>query len=517
MSRPAIVHSYPLVVRNCGLFSAFGLLPRSLPYALIRFALLRYFLHLIECGRVAVPTQLIVQGRVGNVTESMFAYGRRRPLRAGLTVRQQEFVRSRPGSSTLGYAIMRISVPEHLVKVSDVSAAAARPTVSSVSYPGQRIEQHMQGPFRLVALIIGVISVVPLNASAQPAPAGQLAPETPEQSTLSEGQLDQLTAPIALYSDPLVGQILTAASYPREIVEAQRWLQDPANAALKGDALAAALQEQSWDLSVKSLVPFPQILQMMDSNLEWTERIGDAFVAQQDAVMDSIQRLRHRAAAAGSLTSTPQQTVSTEDQDIAIEPASPNVVYVPYYDPNVIYGPWPWPDYSPFYFLPPPGIVIGSGLWIGFGIGFPILGPFWGWNRWDWGHHRLDLVGGRAGVRTGPWEHDPAHRHGVPYRNGAVAARFQGLSEATRRDVRGFPPPAVGERGGAASARGAAIAPRETPTRTATPAYRAAPPAFESFGGRSQVRQESQRGAYSRSAPAPRSAPSSRGGGSRSR
>jgi hypothetical protein len=192
-----------------------------------------------------------------------------------------------------------------------------------------------------VALIIGVISVVPFNASAQPAPAGQLAPETPGQSTLSEGQLDQLTAPIALYSDPLVGQILTAASYPLEIVEAQRWLQDPANAALKGDALAAALQEQSWDLSVKSLVPFPQILQMMDSNLEWTERIGDAFLAQQDAVMDSVQRLRHRAAAAGSLTSTPQQTVSTEDQDIAIEPASPNVVYVPYYDPNVIYGPWP--------------------------------------------------------------------------------------------------------------------------------------------------------------------------------
>src|SRR6202051_1378387 len=208
-----------------------------------------------------------------------------------------------------------------------------------------RIEQDMKGSVRLAALMIGMMSLMPLGASAQPVPATQPAPETPQQSALSEAQLDQLTAAIALYSDPLIGQVLTAATYPLEVVEAHRWLQDPANAALKGDQLAAALQEQSWDLSVKSLVPFPQILQMMDSNLEWTERIGDAFLPQRDAVMDSIQRLRHRAAAAGSLTSTPQQTVSTEDQDIAIEPANPDVVYVPYYNPDVIYGPWPWPDY----------------------------------------------------------------------------------------------------------------------------------------------------------------------------
>ena len=367
----------------------------------------------------------------------------------------------------------------------------------------------MQGTLRAAALIIGVMSLMPFNASAQAGPGN---------STLSEAQLDQLTAPIALYADPLIGQILTAATYPLEIVEAQRWLEDPANAALKGDQLAAALQEQSWDLSIKSLVPFPQIVQMMDANLEWTEQIGDAFLAQQDAVMDSIQRLRHQAAAAGSLTSTPQQTVSTEDQDIAIEPANPDLVYVPYYDPNVIYGPWPWPDYSPFYFPPPPGVIIGSGLWIGFGIGFPILGPFWGWNRWDWRHHRLDLVAGHAGVRPGPWEHDPAHRDGVPYRSGTVAARFQAQSEAARRDVRGFPPAVEGQRGGGAGAvRSTEFAPREAPTRSSAPALRAAPPAFESFGGGPQVRQESQRGAISRAAPAARSAPSSRGGGSRPR
>jgi hypothetical protein len=413
--------------------------------------------------------------------------------------------------------MIRISTPECLVKVSAVTVAAARSGPRLLSCPGQRIEQHMRGTFRLVAMIIGVMTLMPFHASAQPAPAGQLAPAGPGNSTLSEAQLDQLTAPIALYSDPLIGQILTAATYPLEIVEAQRWLEEPANAALKGDQLAAALQEQSWDLSVKSLVPFPQILRMMDSNLEWTEQIGDAFLGQQDAVMDSIQRLRRRAAAAGSLTSTPQQTVSTEDQDIAIEPANPDVVYVPYYDPNVIYGPWPWPDYSPFYFPPPPGIIIGNGLWIGFGIGFPILGPFWGWNRWDWGHHRLDMVSGRAGGRAGTWEHDPAHRHGVPYRNEGVASRFQAQSEAARRDVRGFAPRAEEERGGATAPRGTGVAPRGTPARTSAPAFRAAPPAFESFGERSQVRQESQRGASSRSAPAARSAPSSRGGGSRSR
>jgi len=256
----------------------------------------------------------------------------------------------------------------------------------------------------------------------------------------------------------------------------------------------------------------------MDSNLEWTERIGDAFLAQPDAVMDSIQRLRHRAAAAGSLTSTPQQTVSTEDQDIAIQPANPDVVYVPYYNPDVIYGAWPWPDYSPFYLAPPPGMIIGGGLWIGFGIGFPILRPFWGWDRWDWRHHRLDLVAGRVPGRTGAWQHDPAHRLGVPYRNTIVAARFQDRSEAARRDARGYPAhvqpaPVQEERGAPASERGTGVGPRpipaarQTPGRAITPSFHPAPPAFESIGGGSGVRQESQRGAASRSAPAPRPTP----------
>lgn len=385
----------------------------------------------------------------------------------------------------------------------------------------------MLRPFRVALGILGLLSLASFAAPEQPSPAELPAPVSAQSAPLSEAQLDQLTAPIALYPDPLIGQILTAATYPLEIVEAQRWLEDPVNAALRGDALTAALQLQPWDLSVKSLVPFPQVLQTMDRDLEWTEQLGDAFLAQQSAVMDSIQRLRHRAATAGSLTSTPQQTVATDGEAIDIEPANPGVVYVPYYDPNVIYGPWAWPDYPPIYFMPAAGIVVESGLWIGFGIGFPVLAPFWGWSYWDWPHHGFGWAPGRVGGRTGPWVHDPAHRHGVPYRNEAVAARFQAQSEAARRDMRGFPTAAQEERGtrmgerGPGVERGTGAAPREAPASTrpmttVTPSFRPAPSPYESYGAGSRVRQESARGSFSRSAPVPRSAPSPHGGGPRS-
>jgi hypothetical protein len=364
-------------------------------------------------------------------------------------------------------------------------------------------------------IIIGMLSPILLIASAQFSALAQPASGSVRSSPLGEAELDQLTAAIALYSDPLIAQILTAATYPLEVVEAHRWLQDPGNAALRGDQLAAALQQQSWDLSVKSLVPFPQVLAMMDSNLDWTERIGEAFLAQQDAVMDSIQRLRQRAASAGSLHTTPQQTVSTEDQAIEIEPTDPAVVYVPYYDPDVIYGPWPWPDESPFILLPPPGIIIGGGLWIGFSIGFPILGPFWGWNRWDWHHHRLGIRGGGGPGPAGPWVHDPVHRRGVPYRGDALAARYQDRSEAALRDARGFPARTDGQHAAAPSGHGLAVEPRPAPRGRSLPSTRPSPPTFESYGAGSQVHQQSQRGSASRSAPGPRSAPSSRGGGGR--
>jgi hypothetical protein len=320
-------------------------------------------------------------------------------------------------------------------------------------------------------------------------------------------QLDQLLAPIALYPDPLIAQILMAATYPLEVVEADRWLQDSQNASLKGDELTAALDQQTWDPSVKSLVPFPQILHMMDGNLDWTERLGDAFLADQAAVMDSVQRLRWRAEGAGTLRSTPQQVVTTEGQVITIEPANPEIVYVPVYDPTAVYGVWPYPAFPPFYF---PGffngVIIGA---FGFGWwGFGIVAPLWGWHHWDWHRHRIDIDRDRftALNRQHPpvgsaWEHDPSHRHSVPYRNPGVRDRFAGSLGApeARRALRGYP-------------TGAPAQVRPTPTPVPAPAVERAqapqvvrpppsprfPPTFESFGRGADVRAEAERGHASR-------------------
>ena len=260
-------------------------------------------------------------------------------------------------------------------------------------------------------------------------PADQAAPQ------LSEAQLDQLLAPIALYPDPLLAQILMAASYPLEVIQADRWLQDPNNATLTGDQLAAALEPQPWDPSVKSLAPFPQILFMMDRNLDWTERLGDAFAADQSAVMASVQRLRGRAETAGKLDSTPQEAVTTADQAITIEPSDPGVLYVPVYDPTVAYGPWPYPASPPCYF---PGYFDDVNA-DGFGwFGVSIVAPLWGWHHWDWRHRRIDidrqrfaaLDRSRPPIRGDVWVHDPSRRHSVPSQVAGVHERFAGFSGA---------------------------------------------------------------------------------------
>ena len=381
-----------------------------------------------------------------------------------------------------------------------------------------------------LAGILAVMLLGPLAAAQNPPPAS---PPPPEQTAAPSSsppagqaapaftpeQLDQLTAPIALYPDPLVGQILMAATYPLEVVEADRWLQQPANAALKGDQLTVALAQQLWDASVKSLVAFPQILRMMDSNLTWTEQLGDAFLAAQSGVMDSVQRLRQKAEAAGKLQSTPQQTVSTDDGIIVIEEPNPNSVYVPVYDPNVAYGPWPYPDYPPDYF---PGLFPGADIGpLGFGwwdVG--IIAPLWGWYHWDWHHHRIDIDPHRFNainphqppITSDVWQHDPSHRDGVPYRDPAVRARYQGAAAAaTIRAARGFPVVAP-----AAPARPAvntgAVQPRlAAPARPAAEAaptvLHPAPPLVQSLGSGPEVRTQSARGQASRmSAPAPRPA-----------
>jgi len=284
-------------------------------------------------------------------------------------------------------------------------------------------------------------------------PPQQSAP--PEQTgapAYSQQQLDQMLAPVALYPDPLLSQILMASTYPLDIVEASRWLQDPNNAHLTGDQLEAALEQQHWDPSVKSLVPFPQVVNMMNSNLQWTEQLGDAFLANQGAVMNSVQGLRARAQTAGHLQSTPQQTVVADQGAITIQPAQPDVVYVPSYNPTVVYGAWPYPAYQPYYFPPPPGYYYSAPGIIAFGVGIGVLDWFWGWDRWDWHHHYLwvdphrfaDLNRGRAPHFEGDhWEHNPAHRHGVPYMSQATRSHFQAAADSARRNnARGFSQPA---------------------------------------------------------------------------
>jgi hypothetical protein len=358
----------------------------------------------------------------------------------------------------------------------------------------------------MMAGIIAVMSLVPLTAAPQPAPAA------PGGPAFTAEQLDQLVAPIALYPDPIVAQIMMAATYPLDVVEVDRWLQIPANTALKGDTLTAALQQQPWDPSVKSLVSFPQLLHMMDSDLGWTEQFGDAFLAQQADVMDAVQRLRQRAKAAGSLASTPQQTVSTQEQEITIEPASPDIVYIPVYNPWCAYGPWPYPDYPPFYFGTWAGNCVAADTFLAFDVGiYPPFG-FWAWGSFDWRRHHIRVDHDRFqrfhGGREPPgdiWQHDPTHRHGVPYRDPGTAARFLGPAAGTRRDFRGFTPAPAGVPNARPAAPLVGRAPVAVGPRSAVPGapLRPVPPAFESFGRGAQIRGEATRGFSSRMTPAP--------------
>ena len=212
--------------------------------------------------------------------------------------------------------------------------------------------------------------------------AGQSAPPVGKQSP---EDLQQLVAPIALYPDALVSQILAAATYPTEIVEADRWVQDHPD--LKGKDLANAVDQQPWDPSIKALTQFPSVLAILDKNLSWSSALGEAYVSQPQPVMDAVQVMRTRAQAAGSLKSNEQVKVETQEKTIIIEPADPEVVYVPTYNPWGVYGApvvvWPgWYPYPGLY-VAGPGVSFGVGFSIGFVAGFG-----WGWHGWgcDWGH-----------------------------------------------------------------------------------------------------------------------------------
>ena len=410
----------------------------------------------------------------------------------------------------------------------------------------------------LAALAFAPLVMAPSIARAQPTDAAANYQAAP---LYGPEELDQLLSPIALYPDPLIAQILMSATYPLEVVQADRWLQDPANAALKGAALEAAVARQPWAPSVKALVPFPQVLWMMDKNIDWTERLGNAFLAQEADVMEAIQRLRHRAMAAGTLVSTPQQVVVYEDPIIVIRPAVATMLYVPVYDPWYVYGPWPYPAYPPYYFLPPPGFYVGTVIsGISFQIGIGIIAPLWGWSSFDWHRRRIDievrrfnvLNVGRPPVATSIWHHDPYNRRGVPYRDARTRARFAPGTPAQpeRRELRGYParPTPSARTPSAPAPLRQAPAPRQLqrtpapqpqqrqiqrqiqrpaqpsaqprPQRqmqrpaqrqiqrpTQPPAQRAPSPAFQSFGPGASVRQDAARGRASRQTMPQRAAP----------
>ena len=253
-------------------------------------------------------------------------------------------------------------------------------------------------------------------------------------------------APIALYPDPLLTQVLMASTYPLEVVEAARWSQ--ANPAVKGTALEDAMQAQPWDPSVKALAAVPQTLEMMSAKLDWTEQLGDAFLAQQQDVLAAVQKLRAEAQSAGNLQSTSHQLVTTASapagvataglqQAIVIEPVNPDVYYVPIYNPAVAYGAWGYPDYPPFYWYPP-GFVASNV--VSFASGVAVGAAIWGGCDW-WNHNVIINVNRynvfnrtNVNITNNIWAHNPAHRGNVPYRNAAVAERFGRENTAAMRD-----------------------------------------------------------------------------------
>lgn len=315
-------------------------------------------------------------------------------------------------------------------------------TVRSSTSPRASADSSRSYLRRFLLLVLAVLALVVAPAAAQTAEPGY-----------SQDELDQLLAPVAIYPDQLLTQILIAATYPLEVVEAARFVQQNPN--LRGDALDQALAERNWDPSVQSLAAYPQVLAMMNDKLEWTQRLGDAFLVDQPRMMDTVQSLRQKAVVAGNLQSTPQLTVTTQDDAIVIDTPQPDVVYVPVYNPLLIYGPWWAPAYPPWFWCPPlvyaypfcPVYTIG----IFFGAPWPIWYNHWGWARPHWRGHRIAIDDRNNRFWDNPrhprlpsdgtWQHSPPHRRGVAYPNATTRDRFVKTDPNAvrlRQDFRGY-------------------------------------------------------------------------------
>ena len=369
----------------------------------------------------------------------------------------------------------------------------------------------------MVAWLFAALVIVPVGRAqdaAQPAP-------------FKKEEIEQLVAPIALYPDALVAQILMASTYPLEVVSAARW--SKANPNVKDKALEDAMQKETWDPSVKSLTAFPSVIAMLNDKLDMTQKLGDAFLGQQKEVMAAIQGLRAKAEKAGNLKSGKEQKVTTEQEGgttvIKIEPADPQVVYVPTYNPTVVYGPWPYPAYPPYYYYPP-GYSAGS-VFFAFTIGVVVGNAMWGGCHWGGGNvyinHNTYNNFNKTDIKTGDWQHKPEHRKGAQYRDQASQQKFgggqrpgvdsreqfRGRAEEGRQDIaRGDADSfkrdgGAGDRAGGAGDRGAGVGDRGAGVgdRSAGAADRGGSRqagGYDGIGSGGQTRAQSNRGASSR-------------------
>jgi hypothetical protein len=313
-----------------------------------------------------------------------------------------------------------------------------------------------RGLYRGIALLCTFL-LLPKEAVLVAQQPAQPAADQKQDVKMPPDQLDSLVAPIALYPDPLLAQVLAASTYPLEIVQLYQWLQKHKD--LKDKALADAVQKENWDPSVQSMAALPDVVKNMAENVSWTSQLGDAFLAQQSDVMDAVQRLRSKAKDSGKLQSNDQIKVETQAADnknvVVIQQANPQVVYVPSYNPTVVWGAPPVYAYPPVAY-PPPGYY-AAGMAISFGVGVAMgamWGGGWGYNT-HWGGNnnitvnnnnnfnrntnvnrqnvsggnRANVSGGnRTNVGSGNWQHNPQHRGGAPYGDRATADRFGGTS-----------------------------------------------------------------------------------------
>jgi hypothetical protein len=296
--------------------------------------------------------------------------------------------------------------------------------------------QLLQRPGKL-ALMISLLLPLIVGCTTTQAVDQTSYSTTTAQTSFSEAQLDSLLAPIALYPDTVLSHVLIASTYPLEVVEADRWARN--NTHLTGDNAVNSVDNQDWDPSVKALVAFPEVLKRMSEDLDWTQQLGDAFLADEARVMDSIQKLRNRAYASGNLDKVEHVRVVREEKTIVIEPSVERVVYVPAYDTRVVYGNWWWADYPPVYWHYPSSYVFVSGFYWGPRV---YIGPRFYFSGCHWNQRRVVVVDHHHSHRfydnrslayysgAKHWHHNPVHRRGVAYYDNHTRERFHSPRES---------------------------------------------------------------------------------------